>query len=71
MLIARAITSEYNTIFPFEKIYFQTGIKCTLPVSEGGDYKTRCISKVLMGVSELCIANIGEAVFLNLVPPVT
>jgi len=42
-----------------------------LPVCEGCYHKSRCISKILVPVSELGVTDVSEAIPLRLVPPQT
>ena len=43
---------------------------CYLPVSEGRDYQSRGVPKVLIGIQELCITDVSKAMFLCLIPSV-
>ncbi len=40
-----------------------------LPVGEGRNHQPRSVPQVLVGILELCITDVGKAVFVLLVPP--
>ncbi len=46
-------------------------LKVSLPICQRSDHKPGCIAKILIGILELCITDIGKAILLLFIPSVS